>query len=83
MPNIRPKHLAVIAAVSAALAAPSPAAAACLRATATYTSPSGSSTTLGSNCIVSTPYNEGFRYTDSGGTTSLGTVTVSVGVPMP
>lgn len=84
MPIVRRRTLAFAALITGSLAlGASPAAADCVRATATYTSPSGSSTTVGSSCLVSTPYNETFGYTDSAGTTRVGTVTVSFGVPLP
>ena len=84
MPRYISKGLVIAVAVAASvLTASAPAQADCLRATVTYTSPTGSSTTLGRDCIASTTYNEAFRYSDSTGSTSAGSVTVSFGVPLP
>lgn len=70
------------AAVLMAIVPAAPAAADCVAATVTYTSPSGSQTTTG-GCIASTPFPTFVSHTERDGTTVTGYVTVTAQVPAP
>lgn len=61
----------------------SPASADCVRAQVSYTSPDGSTTTLGPRCLASTPFLTTIGDDSGVGLTSAGYVSYSLRIPLP
>jgi len=74
---------ALIASLSFALLVPAPAFGDCVRASVSYTSPQGQTTTVGGGCALSTPYPSTVEDDFRVGTTSVGYVSYSYRIPLP
>src|SRR5688500_5497567 len=75
--------LCLLVAASLATSAATPAQVDCVRAGVTYTSPTGSSTSVGGSCLASTPYPS---YVEDGSgmeLTAAGQVSYTLQVPAP
>ena len=75
--------LCLLVAATLATFASMPAHADCVRAGVTYTSPTGSSTTVGGTCLASTPYPSTYEGGSGVGVSGTPQVSYSVQVPVP